>query len=316
VSGFADENFTLASGKRRRSVVSKVSKDRGNMTHASRLALMFSLAIASLTMDPADRSLALAEPQDPAPQPDSGQPLEPALPPTPPPELPPAAGPPPLQPLRPPPVYARPPYVAEIAVARQQERLSDPRRPHLVIGGQFSAVFGSSSQTQYTSYGFGPDLQLRLYGRLALELMMQYQGSNSASYAIQGPGTPTVAYSRHDIPVLIGARVLLLSWPRFVSIYAAGAMGPTYSELVGDSTHSPDSKVFFEVQGGGGAEVWIGSRFYMGFDFRGFDRVRNGSPADPAAIIIDPSTRVPYTTVGLGGSSGYQINCSLGLLLF
>ena len=171
----------------------------------------------------------------------------------------------------------------------------------LPVGVQLVAAYGRE------------DLLFRVAPRLTLEMSIQYQGSSSQTggyYDDYGnyypPQTINNGYDRTDVPVLLGARIHLGNPLWILSPYLVGAAGGTYSQLRLEGL-VPETRWFFEAQGGIGADLRLGRHFSMSMDLRGFGRFRSENSQE-----LYVQDAFGGSVRALGNSGGVVINFGIG----
>ena len=177
-------------------------------------------------------------------------------------------------------------------------------------------VGGTWSETELSSYhasGIGLDLLFRVAPRLTLEMSIQYQGSSSQTsgyYDDYGnyypPEIINNGYDRTDVPVLLGARIHLGNPLWILSPYLVGAAGGTYSQLRLEGL-VPETRWFFEAQGGIGADLRLGRHFSMYMDLRGFGRFRSENSQE-----LYVQDAFGGSVRALGNSGGAVFNFGIG----
>lgn len=277
----------------------------------------------------------------PAPQPDSAQPVDPNQPPPgyaqpyapadpnqPYPQPPPGGyyQPPPPGYQPPPPGYQ--PYPAQPSQPYVQPYTPPPpRRPWTYTPGfrpQFGLGlrFGGSAQWNsaagaYSQGGVGLELLFRALPRLTLELSVQYQKVSSDYYSdgyytyATGPAASNgFYYDRHDVPILGGARVHLGNPLSAISPYVVGAFGATYARLYQPDSYFYEEHWFGEAQGGMGLEIRGGRHFYLSLDLRGFGRFRSIDLNSPSEGRYTDAYGV--TVPSMGNQGGILFNFGIG----
>ena len=198
-------------------------------------------------------------------------------------------------------------------VVRRPLGYTNQVRPQFGLALHVAGTWSETSLSPYHASGIGLDLLFRVASRLTLEMSIQYQGSSSQTggyYDDYGnyypPQTINSGYDRTDVPVLLGARIHLGNPLWILSPYLVGAAGGTYSQLRLDGL-VPETRWFFEAQGGIGADLRLGRHFSMYMDLRGFGRFRSENSQE-----LYVQDAFGGSVRALGNSGGAVFNFGIG----
>jgi hypothetical protein len=206
-----------------------------------------------------------------------------------PPPLPPSPGP---QPIYIQPGTYNPPYYYSYSGLA-------PFRPQFGVGLLGTGFWAVSELLNYWQGGVGLDLLVRVHPRLTLEVLSEYQYSNT-------PNPSSRYYDRTDIPILGGIRINLGSVYWSVSPYLAGALGADYARAIVPT--ASETAWFAEIQGGAGLEIRAGRHLAINIDARVYGRMR---PNTNNAIYITDLTGNEVQI--LGNQTGLLMNAGIAV---
>ena len=198
-------------------------------------------------------------------------------------------------------------------VVRRPLGYTNQVRPQFGLALHVGGTWSETALSSYHASGIGLDLLFRVAPRLTLEMSIQYQGSSSQTsgyYDDYGnyypPEIINNGYDRTDVPVLLGARIHLGNPLWILSPYLVGAAGGTYSQLRLEGL-VPETRWFFEAQGGIGADLRLGRHFSMYMDLRGFGRFRSENSQE-----LYVQDAFGGSVRALGNSGGAVFNFGIG----